>query len=279
MKNKIGIFVIVMVALMAFSSCDPIEKRLEMKGAVTMADVDKLVTVTQEVRNGKKSNFFKFDTGGLKALTTFQHSLGVVTGSTGDYIQCFLFPGSVEVVLTVLNSDGTALPPKKFNFTIDEAFDVAPQWDMLTASSSKTWVFAGEPGDGKVWYAMAAPEAMDDGPTGLMSDPIEGIWWNAGADCCPPADLTGRMVFEANGLVVTTYASPTAAAKKGTFLFSPDFKEITFKGTNALGSFESDKGGNTHGVYKIVNLSNNDLFLFTSSSAAGTGWVWRFKPQ
>ena len=276
MKNKIGIFVIVMVAAMAFASCEPIEKRLEMKGAVTMADVDNLVKVNQEVRNGKKSNFFQFDTGGLQALTTFQHDLGVVTGSTGKFIQCFLFPGPAKVTLNVLNPDGTALPPKTFDFTVEEAFDVAPQWDMLTASSSKTWVFAGALGDGKVWYAMADPGSKWDE---YYKDPdCIAIWWNAGSDCCPPSDVNGRMVFEAKGLAVSIYDSPSATAKKGTFAFSPDFKEITFTGTNAIGSFESDKGGNTHGVYKVVNLTSNDLYLFTPSSAAGTGWVWRFKP-
>ena len=275
MKNKIGLFVIGIVAAMAFVSCEPVENRQEMKGAVTMADIDKYVTVTQEVREGKKSNFFSFNCDGLQALSSFTHDLGVTigTGTGGKYIQCFLFPGQAEVLFSALSPDGTKLS-KTFNFTVEEAFDVAPQWDMLTASSSKTWVFAGTGGDDGIWYAMADPGAKLEG---LKADPRDGIWWNAGGECCPPSDVDGRMVFEAIGLAVTTYASPSAAAQKGTFEFSSDFAEITFKGVNALGA-SGDQANK--GVYKIINLSDDDLFLFVGGGMPnGTGWVWRFKPQ
>ena len=268
MKNKIAIFVVVIVTAMAFVSCEPVENRQEMTGAVTMADIDKYVTVTQEVRNGKKSNFFSFNSDGLLALSSFTHSLGTTTGTGtgGKYIQCFLFPGQADVVFTALNPDGTKLS-KTFNFTIDEAFDVAPQWDYITASSSKTWVFDGTGGDGRVWWAMTDP-----------GDPA-GIWWNAGGDCCPPADVDGRMVFEAQGLKVTVYSSPTDAnPKKGTFAFNADFTELTFKdGANAIGS-DNDNAGN-NGIFKVVEFSSNKLSLHVANASGGTGWIWVFKPQ
>jgi len=268
MKNKIGIFVIGIMAAMAFVSCDPVEDRQEMKGAVTMADIDRIVTVTQETRNGKKSNFFSFNSDGLTALSSFTHSLGTTTGTGtgGKYIQCSLFPGQAEVLFTALNPDGTKLT-KTFNFTVEEAFDVAPQWDYITASSSKTWVFAGKGGDEGVWYAMTD------------NSDHTAVWWNAGGTCCPPSDVDGRMVFEAQGLVVTIYSSPTDAnPKKGTFAFNSDFTQLTFKdGVNALGA-SGDQANN--GVYKVINLSKDELFLHVGGGMPnGTGWVWRFKPQ
>ena len=268
MKNKIGIFVIGIMAAMAFVSCEPVEDRQVMKGAVTMADIDRIVTVTQEVRDGKKSNFFSFNSDGLLALSSFTHSLGTTTGTGtgGKYIQGFLFPGQADVVFKALNPDGTTLS-KTFNFTIDEAFDVAPQWDYITASSSKTWVFDGTGGDGGVWWAMSDP-----------GDPT-GIWWNAGGDCCPPADVNGRMVFDAQGLTVTVYSSPNdASPKKGTFAFNSDFTELTFKdGVNALGSDDGNSGNN--GIFKVVALTKDKLHLFVPNASGGTGWVWVFKPQ
>ena len=267
MKNKIGIFAIAIVAAMTFVSCEPVEDRQKMTGAVTMADIDKYVTVTQEVRGGKKSNFFSFNSDGLLALSSFTHSLGVTTGTGtgGKYIQCFLFPGQADVVFTALNADGTKLT-KTFNFTVDEAFDVAPQWDYITASSSKTWVYDGTGGDGRVWWAMTDP-----------GDPT-AVWWNAGGDCCPPSDVNGRMVFEALGLAVTVYTSPTdASPKKGTFAFNSDFTELTFKdGVNALGNEGS--GGN-NGIFKVVELSSSKLSLHVANASGGTGWIWVFKPQ
>ena len=267
MKNRIGIFVIIIIAEIVFISCEPVENRHEMTGNVTMKDIEGLVTVTQELRNGKKSNFFSFNSEGLKAATAFKYSLGTSTGTgtNGQFIQCFLFPGPADIVFTALNPDGTSLS-KTFNFTIDEAFDVAPQWDLITASSSKTWVFDGTGGDGGVWWAMSDP-----------GDPT-GIWWNAGGDCCPPSDANGRMVFEAQGLGVTVYSSPNdASPKKGTFSFNRDFTELTFKdGANALGS-ESNAGNN--GIFKVVELSKDKLHLFVPNASGGTGWVWVFKPQ
>ena len=265
MKKFIGIFVIIVMGMTTFVACDPVENRNDPGGAVSQADIDKNVTVTQEVREGKKSNFFKYSVGNLQALTQFKNDLGIIYGSTADYVQSFLFPGPAQIVLTVLNPDGSKLT-KTYDFTVDEAFDVAPQWDMLTASSSKTWVFDGTGGDNRIWWAMTDP-----------NDP-GAVWWNAGGTCCPPSDASGHMVFSAKGLTIATYSSPSDAnPKTGTFSFNSDFTEFTVSGNvNILGSEGS--AGNS-GKFKVVNLTNNTMKLHVSNASGGTGWVWVFKPQ
>ena len=113
-----------------------------------------------------------------------------------------------------------------------------------------------------------------------MTDPGDptAVWWNAGGDCCPPSDVNGRMVFDAQGLTVTVYTSPTdASPQKGTFAFNSDFTELTFKdGVNALGNEGS--GGN-NGRFRVLELSNSKLRLHVANASGGTGWIWVFKPQ
>ena len=62
------------------------------------------------------------------------------------------------------------------------------------------------------------------------------------------------------------------------FAFNSDFIELSFKdGVNALGA-SGDQANK--GVYKVINLSDDDLFLHVGGGMPnGTGWVWRFKPQ
>ena len=55
MKKKIGI--LACAAAIIFSSCEPLESRQELKGATTMDKVNNLVSVTAEMRNGKRSNY------------------------------------------------------------------------------------------------------------------------------------------------------------------------------------------------------------------------------
>jgi len=265
MKNIIGLFIV--IAAMVFVSCEPIEKRNEMKGAVTDADISKYVTVTPEMRDGKRSNWILCKSDGLQGITKFSYSMGAYIG-TGLRLQV-LETGDHTFTCTVLNPDGTTVS-KDFSVNVEELYDLREEWTWLcgfgTPSGSKTWVFAGEGGDGEVWWAMSDP-----------GDP-NGIWWNAGGECCPPSDVTGRMVFEFKGLVLTTYASPTDAnPKKGTFAFNGDYTELIIKGdVNILGS---EEGGGNNQVFKVVEITNDNLFLHVPDAAWATGWIWKFKPQ
>ncbi|HUW92059.1 MAG TPA: hypothetical protein VMV74_02760 [Bacteroidales bacterium] len=130
----------------------------------------------------------------------------------------------------------------------------------------KTWVFDGVGGDGRLWW--------------FMSDPGNwaGMWWNAGGTCCPPSDVSGKMVFDLDGGAnFTYYASPTATPVTGSsWGFNADYTKLTIKGTsNILGS-EGSAGNNK--VFEIKEFTADRLTLFVADASGGTGWVWVFKP-
>ncbi len=132
----------------------------------------------------------------------------------------------------------------------------------------KTWVFDGELGDNRVWWAMANP-----------GDP-NVIWWNAaGMNQGSPTDLTGRMTFDVNGGAnYTYYASEDAAAVTGgTFAFNASYTEITINGdAHLLGA--TANAASAPRTLQILELTDTTLKLF-SPSVGETGWVWAFKPM
>lgn len=131
----------------------------------------------------------------------------------------------------------------------------------------KTWVFDGESGDDRVWWAMADPENYN------------AIWWNAGGTGTVPSDVNGHMSFDVTGnLNFIAYASPDGSPQKGTYSFNKDFTKLYIKGdTNILGSSHDNSGNNKE--FQIIKLTNEQLGLFVPNASGGTGWVWYFKPQ
>ena len=55
MKSIIGIFVTVVIGVMAFVSCEPVENRLKLEGAVTEADVRAKVKIEVVKRDSEKN--------------------------------------------------------------------------------------------------------------------------------------------------------------------------------------------------------------------------------
>lgn len=177
MKKITGLLAIIVFAAIVFVSCDPVLKTTPQGGAVTMADIDKYVTVTQLVIDGKGSNYFTMSSEGLQALSSFQHGLGTQVGSVdpnrvsadstapaipNGYIQCFVVPGPQTILFTALNANGTKLT-KTFSFTVDSAYHVAPEWAIFCGEGSKDWVWD---------TSVGAPYGMGDALGSNSAD-----WW------------------------------------------------------------------------------------------------------
>ncbi len=131
----------------------------------------------------------------------------------------------------------------------------------------KTWVFDGIGGDNGKWWYMVDPANWG------------AMWWNAGGECCPPSDASGKMVFDLNaGANFTYYASPDAEPVTGTsWKFNRDFSKLTITGNaNILGS-EGSAGNDK--VFEIKEFTPERLTLFVSNASGGTGWVWVFVPE
>ena len=257
MKNIIGIFVV--IAAWAFVSCDPVEKRMEFDkdlSPITDAEISQYVKIEQQIREGKKSNYFKFTSEGLKALTAFQHGLGkaIGTGSNGQFIQCFVVPGVQDITLLVKNADGSEIQ-KKYTFTIEECFDVAPQWALFCGSGSKAWTWKESLGSN--CYGMG--DVFGDVPN----------WW-----CPAPGE---RVAGEGFGATMTFSASGSSLTKtrtngtteSGTFGFDMTKQHIGYgrsigqlstNGTSVLAG-TSTKDARVVTLYEILTLNEKELML------------------
>ena len=254
MKKIIGIFVIFAMAGMTFVSCDPVENRNVLKGNVSEAEINQYVKIEQESRGGKLSNYFSFKSEPLNALTTFKHGLGTYIGcNTNGFIQCYVVPGKQKITLTVLNPDGSMFE-KTYEFTVEECFNVAPEWALFCGTGSKTWEW--DVSKGANMYGMG--DALAD----------EAGWW------CPTPEE--RVPNEGVGATMTLTASGAELLKNrtngtkevGSFGF--DIKK-TDGFNKSMGIFttanatvlaaKNTKGGEVETKFHIIRLNDKEIHL------------------
>ena len=301
MKKITGLLAIIAFAAIVFVSCEPTLTTTPQGGAITMADIDKYVTVTQLTIDGKGSNYFTMNSEGLQALSSFQHGLGTQIGSVDPntpgqdtiapfipkgYIQCFVVSGEQTILFTALNANGTSLT-KTFTFTVDSAYHVAPEWAIFCGEGSKDWVWD---------TSVGTPYGMGDALNSGSAD-----WWGHFNDDGIGNGLEGidaSMTFSAIGSTLTKNLSDGTNVK-GTFKFdmttvSPD------KYTRSVGTLTTSipvLNGQTTGAatgngasgndvlkYQMIQLDDNHLYLCwpEASFDPGNGWgqatLWFFKP-
>ncbi|MBS0010020.1 MAG: hypothetical protein KFF49_01325, partial [Bacteroidales bacterium] len=95
-------------------------------------------------------------------------------------------------------------------------------------------------------------------------------------------DLEGKMVFDLDGAAnYTYYASPSADPEYGDFVLDVKNQMLNVNGPNILGGAATGwyDIGNHDGVYQIIRLTEDELILYVSNNAWGTGWMWHFKPE
>jgi len=282
MKKITGLFLIV-VAAMAFVSCEPVENRNVMKGTVTDAEISQYVSVTNKIINGKKSNYLIFKSEGLNALTSFKHGLGTYVGTNAE-VQAYVIPGSFDVVVTVLNPDGSSVL-KTYPVIVEETFDVAPEWAILCGTGEKAWTWSLD--ESTEPYGMG--DATAAGPD----------WW------CP--DIKGNI--EGPGASMTFAVEGAAFIKNKTdgsedrgifgFDMSKTFPNFSSRSMGQLTTSIPVLVGQTTGantgrgpsgkdvlVYEIIKLTNDRLFLMQLESSAAPdieGWGqatwWMFKAK
>ena len=260
MKNIRRIFVIIAATLFV-ASCEPVENRNVMTGAVTDADIAQYVKIEQQIKDGKKSNFFRFGSDGLKANIQFVHGLGTVTVSSMGFIQCFVVAGDQEIVVNVLNTDGSKIT-KSFPFTVEQAFDVAPEWAIFCGTGSKTWEWdvAGAKEKGVQIHGMG--DVFDAG----------GTWWGIGD---PESRVAGEgvgatLTFSAKGAALTKTRTD-GSKENGQFAFNmygdkpkPGFSitkgQFTTNGATILAA-RNTKGGEVENKFEIIELTNKSMHL------------------
>lgn len=256
-----------MVAIL-LAACEPIEKRDTLSNSFDNIELK----VVQSTPGGNQLSL-QMLTPGIAGYWDF-----VIDKKATDRVEViYPIPGKSTFTFYVttpyleandVNSVGYV--SKSISVTIDTLDHELPEaYYKLVGENleGKTWVFNGTGGDGGLWWYMT------DGAKWTS------LWWNAGGECCPPSDASGRMVFDLDGGAnFTYYSSPSATAVKGsTWGFNADYTKLTIKGgANLLGS--EGCGANSK-VFEIKEFTPDRLTLFVSNAGCSTGWVWVFVPE
>lgn len=268
LKNIYGVFLMVFVLM--FSSCNPIEDRDVLVNSFDPDNIE--LQVVQATEGGNKLSL-QMKTEGVTGYWDY-----IIDKKYTDRVEVvFPFTGTHTFTYHVTtpymptgSPDYTEYVEKNITVDINQLDEALPQAYYYLVGDNlegKTWVFDGGPAaDGGTWW--------------FMSDPGNpwAIWWNAAGDCCPPADAAGKMVFDlAGGANYTYYADANGEPVTGSsFKFNSDYSKLTIEGpANLLGSME---GGGNGGVFQIVELTADKMVLFVPDAAWATGWTWVFRP-
>ncbi len=286
MKKILGIVVIAIMGLISFGSCEPVENRDVMKGAVTEADVRAKVTVEAVVRDGKKSNYIQVSSEGLApCVTSFKHGLGTFVGTNGMF-QGFVVPGDFTVEVNVLNADGTMLPPVSFPVTVEACYDVAPEWELFCGTGEKVWTWDGS----KNWVWGNGGYLADKQPA-WYGEPIGRM-----EEIAPGEGEGATLTFSASGATLVKHRSD-GSIQSGTFSFDMSkTKTSAADGTTwAIGKLNTssatvlcgraqNQGEGPVYSYDIISLTDTEMVLAWSEGGDGAGawggcWYWVFKAQ
>jgi len=211
MKNIIRIFIIFIAVTLSFNSCEPVEKRnTNDKPNLTEADLLKYVTVTPEIREGKRSNWIVMNADGLKGTPEFVTSVGTFTGHHFR-VQVFTL-GDQTVTCTILNSDGKKVS-KDFGYNVEAYFDMGEEWEWLCGYGKDGYVvWRWDETQGNKCWGMGS-----GGNSGNNSD-----WWQPGPDgnASPGEWLGAKMTLTFDGLTLVKHKTD-GTEESGKFLFNP----------------------------------------------------------
>lgn len=260
MKRNNIIYGLFIGLMMLMVSCDSIVDEKHLENSTTVEGVE--LVATQNSNNGNTIEL-SMNTPGVTGY--WDYNLGKALTNKVEIV--YPIPGTSTFTFV-----GT-LGAEFFEKTIDVQVDVLDTpleqdwYDLVSENTSegKTWEFAGDGGDGGLWWFMSAP----DNPW--------AVWWNAAGTCCPPGDADGRMVFDLDGAAnYTHYSGPDAEGETGSFILDVENQTLSLSGVRLLGG--TDDRRNPDGVYQIISLTEDEMVLYTPNNAGGTGWTWVFKP-
>ena len=200
-----------------------------------------------------------------------------------------------------MNADGTRLDPIPFPVTVEEAFDVAPEWAIFCGTGEKVWT----------WDETQSPAGRVWG-NGAYKASLVPDWWGRTL-----ADISGELPGNDVGATMTFSASGAKLIKKrtdgieevGTFSF--DMSKVIKAGEAPGGQWSigrlytnqvtvlNGKQQNVPGApplyeYEILKLNDNQIALGWATAlkdgkvvsfdearqngAWSEAWYWFFKP-
>lgn len=264
--NKIISLLLVSLVLM-ISACEPIVDEQFLENTTDVAGVE---LVAAQTTAGGNEITLQMATPGITGY--WDYNLGK---AFTDKVT-FIYPIPGKSTFTYVGTLGAEFFTKTIDVQIDVLDHALDQdwYDLVgdDTEAGKTWVFDGVAGDGNLWWYMSPP----NDPSSAGS-----AWWNAGGECCPPGDVSGKMKFDLDGAANYTYQSdPDAATELGSFVLDVDNQKLIVVGPNVLGGSNSGEGGyNPSGIYQIISLTEDELILYIPDAQWDSGWTWVFRPE
>lgn len=273
------IFLLLLLAVMVFTACDPIEDRDNIGTALTVDQLEATVTVKQE--NGKNVNYVYCE---CSSPVSSQWDNGIAPVQS-SYAELLIFgTGQQKVTLRALCADGTLLT-KEFTFTVDEMSPNHPlpvEYRYFTGNSEKVWV----------WDNLA-PDGAPYGNGGYMGNIGPGWWKVPMSDLdaqsvekgCPGDGKDAYMTFKLSGMQIVK-----SSGAQGSFSFSMseivssgwDIGTMYTSGVNVLIGVNGNAIDVPYYQYSILKLDDDVLWLAAPEPGAGSWgacWFWCFRSQ
>lgn len=275
MNKLYSIFISLLV--LSLVACEPIEDRDSLSNSFNPEDIELEVIQTSPGSNGMS---IRMNTPGVAGYW----DIGLPDYQFTDRVDInYLFKGDLTFTYYVStpympngNPGETEYVATEVNVTVDKLDQPLPDaYYKLVGEDlgGKTWVFDGgssSTDQGGLWWFMSPLNEPDN----YMS-----VWWNAGGECCPPADAEGKMVFDLNGgLNYTYYATVDGDAVTGSaFKFSPDFKKLSIVGDASILGYENGAYSDEK-TWEIKELTADKLVLWRDNMPYSSAWTWVFVP-
>ncbi|MDR0431397.1 MAG: hypothetical protein LBH58_13105 [Tannerellaceae bacterium] len=279
--NKSIIYSILM-GLLLFVSCDPIENRDKMTGAITAEQLD--VTATPLVVDGIRSNKIILENHS-PILSQWDYGMGTTNKAYDEVLVSAV--GDMVIKFSGRNGDGTTITKDLLVNVESIVFEVVGM-DKFIGDGSKTWVWdewtneRGFDGPGVYPYGIGGSVA-DKSPA----------WWGLKYGTFDENDAT--MTFALDGGAIFTKTLGDGTQQKGTFSFNmskkiADWSQgiLTLKGATIPYPKSMNNGGGDAYEFYILVLEDDQLVLSTVTGNEirdDVGpWshevnIWMFRPE
>jgi hypothetical protein len=165
--NKITLFIVALTLL--FSACEPIVEREVLENSTSAENVELVATQATEGGNRIELNM---TTPGVTGY--WDYNLGRAYTNKVEFI--YPIPGTST--FTFVGTLGAEFFTKTIDVTITQLDAALDQdwYDLVSENTSegKTWEFAGEGGDGGLWWFMSPPDNPDGYMTAVLREMPQG---------------------------------------------------------------------------------------------------------
>ena len=282
MKKIIGIFVIIIAVAMSFVSCDPVEIRNDMGGAITVDQLD--VKATPVLVNGVRSNKIIVENRS-PILSNWNYGMGI---SRKAYDQVLVTSvGDMIITFTGLNADGTTIS-KDLPINVEKILFKTSDMNLFIGDGTKTWVwdqFTNEQTFGGV--TAIYPYGIGDASKGDKMPTLGGL-----ADgTFDQSDATLTFSFDNAGGAIITKTLGNGTKQTGTFSYNltkkiGDWSKgiISLKGATIPHPVSMNGGGGDAQEFFILQLDEDNLVLATNkgntiANPTGEVNIWMFRPK